>query len=333
MILQPAIVSLLLASALVTTMVLYAAFFGVRILRQWDISSGSDSQLALERRTYLISSLLAWAFVLQITSLFLLVYTADDLHSRFIGAMCAAGTLNVNGYGYPAFVLKIVVCILAGLWLLMNHADNRAYDYPLQRTKFILLLVIVPFAVAELVLQTAYFLAMQPNIITSCCGSLFSADAGSISGDLLAVPPGPMMVLLWATLATLLATGFVFLKKNRAGRLFSLFAVLAFPVGVAALLSFIALYFYELPSHHCPFCILKKEYGYVGYAFYTTLIGGVICGGGVGILQPFQRVKSLSRIIPDLTRHLAAAAMACYALFGLIAGWRIVTADLILGVL
>jgi len=41
-----------------------------------------------------------------------------------------------------------------------------------------------------------------------------------------------------------------------------------------AILSFISVYFYELPTHHCPFCILQKEYGYVGYPLYLTLFGG-----------------------------------------------------------
>lgn len=333
MIVQPAVVALLLSSGLVGAMVLYAAFFGVTILRQWDISSGSDRQLVLERRTYLISSLLVWVFMLQIISLFLFVYTAEDLHSRFVGAMCAAGTLNVNGYGYPAFVLNIITCILAGLWLLMNHADNRAYDYPLECKKFILLLVIVPFALAGSILQAGYFLAMRPNIITSCCGSLFSADKSSIPGDMAALPHGPMMAFSLVTLALLLIIGSVFLIKRKGGWLFAFCAFAAFPIGAASLLSFVSLYFYELPSHHCPFCILKKEYGYVGYVLYISLMGGIICGIGAGLLQPFRHIKSLALIIHTMTGHLAVFSMACYALFAAISIWKMATADLTLGVL
>ena len=44
--------------------------------------------------------------------------------------MCAAGTLNVNAYGYPALILKVVNAVLAGQWLILNHADNRVPDYP-----------------------------------------------------------------------------------------------------------------------------------------------------------------------------------------------------------
>ena len=31
--------------------------------------------------------------------------------------MCADGTLGVNGYGYPVLILKIINCLLAGVWL------------------------------------------------------------------------------------------------------------------------------------------------------------------------------------------------------------------------
>jgi hypothetical protein len=330
MILHPAIVALLLASGLVTFMVICAAFFGGRIIRHWDIASGSETQLALERSTYLISTLLGCACAFQIASLFLYVYTADDLHTRFVGAMCAAGSLNVNPYGYPTFILKIFNCILAGLWLILNYADNRGHDYPLVRKKFVLLLFIVPFVVSEAVLQTGYFMKLRPDVITSCCGSLFSSDQGSLSGDLAAIPPGPMMIAFITCLALVGAAGFHYMLTERGGLLFSLIAVAAFPVFTLSLVSFISLYFYELPTHHCPFCILQREYGYVGYLLYGCLLGGVVCGAGVGLLEPFRRIRSLVRIIPVISRKFALVSIACYLLFAAVAIWKILSANLAL---
>jgi hypothetical protein len=332
MIFHPAIVALLLTSGLVTLMVVYAAFFGVRILKNWDIASGSESQLTLERSTYLISTLLACAFAFQIISLFLFIYTADDLHTRFVGAMCAAGTLNVNPFGYPAFGLKIASCILGGLWLIMNYVDSRAHDYPLIRNKFILLLAIVPFAISETFFQTAYFLKLRPDIITSCCGSLFGSSRESLRGNLVALPAGPLMIAFYASLVLLTFTGFRFRVSGQGGPLFSLFAVTAFPVMALSLLSFISLYFYELPSHHCPFCILQREYGYVGYPLYGSLIGGAIFGGGVGLLLPFRRIRSLSGIVPDFSRKLALASVVLYLLFAAISIWKMATANLVLDI-
>ena len=149
MIFHPAIIALFMSSLLMGLMIIYAACYGIRILRNWDITSGSDLQLVLERRTYLISIILTYVFAFELLSLFLFVYTADHLHTLFIGAMCAAGTLKVNGYGYPTLIFKIGNFIEAGLWLIMNHADNQAYDYPLIKKKYLLLLIITPTILME----------------------------------------------------------------------------------------------------------------------------------------------------------------------------------------
>src|SRR4030067_3443835 len=167
MIFHPAILALLLASALINFMVLFAAYDAVRIWRRWDLASGSELQLGLERRTYLISVLVAYSFAFQLASLFLFIYAADHLHTLFVGAMCAAGTLYVNSYGYPTLILKVVNFLLAGLWLLLNYTDNKAYDYPLVKKKYLFLLGIAPFLLVEGILQTNYFLRLSPDVITS----------------------------------------------------------------------------------------------------------------------------------------------------------------------
>ncbi|HYS42763.1 MAG TPA: hypothetical protein VEM32_02180, partial [Geobacteraceae bacterium] len=198
MILHPAILALLVVSLLTSFMVLYAGWYGVRILLRWDIRSGSELQLSLERRTYLISTILSYVLAFQLLSLFLFIYTADHLHSLFAGAMCAAGTLNVNGFGYPLLITKVVNFLLASLWLIVNHADTRGYDYPLIKVKYALLLALAPLELLELFFQFGYFAGLHPDVITSCCGSLFSLEKPGIAGDLAGLPSGPMEVVFYA---------------------------------------------------------------------------------------------------------------------------------------
>lgn len=121
------------------------------------------------------------------------------------------------------------------------------------------------------------------------------------------------------------------LLKGRAGYLFSTAATVTFLIAAASVLSFICLYFYELPSHHCPFCLLQKEYGYIGYVLYLTLFGGAVAGLGVGVLMPFRKVGSLARIIPDLQRRLTLVTLLCYLLFTLIVVWKMIFSALKLG--
>jgi hypothetical protein len=53
-------------------------------------------------------------------------------------------------------------------------------------------------------------------------------------------------------------------------------------VGLAAVVSWLSPYVYELPTHHCPFCLLQREYRWVGYLLCGALLGGGLTGAGVG---------------------------------------------------
>jgi hypothetical protein len=322
MILHPAVLALLGAALMTSFMALYAGWYGLRILLKWDIRSGSELQLSLERRTYLVSTILSVTFAVQICSLFLYIYTADHLHGLFSGAMCAAGTLNANVFGYPVLFLKIVNFMLAGTWLIINHADSRGYDYPLIKAKYLLLLAIVPLLLLEASLLFGYFSGLHADVITSCCGSLFSLDKPGIAGDLASLPSGPMATAFYGGMAATFASGFYHYRTGRGGYLFSAVSCLTFAIAAASLVSFICLYFYELPAHHCPFCILQKEYGYVGYALYATLLGGGVGGLATGVLTPFRSRGSMARVIPPLQRRLTAATLLLYLLFTLIVSYR-----------
>jgi hypothetical protein len=333
MILHPAVVTLVLVSFLITGMSLSGAFFGIRIIGRWDLQSGSEEQLALERRTYLISTILSYLFVFEIGSLFLYIYTADSLHNLFVGAMCAAGALHVDPYGYPTLLLKILNVILAGLWLIINYADNRAFDYPLIRKKYVMLLILAPLITAEAVAQTLYFTQMKADVITSCCGSLFSPEGNSVSSDIAAVPAKAAMAGFSLSLGLTLLLGVIYRLKGKLGRLFSFASGLFFLTAGAAFISFISLYFYELPTHHCPFCVLQKEYGYIGYPLYATLFTGVVSGLGVGALMPFAGIGSLAGSLSLIQKRLTVVCLVAYLLFAGISIYRMVSTDFTLGLL
>jgi hypothetical protein len=330
MIFHPAIIGLFFSSILIGFMVLYCAFYGIQIVRRWDILSGSELQLSLERRTYLISTFLSYIFGFQLLSLFLFIFTADQLHPFFVGAMCAAGSLFANAYGYPVLLLKILNFFMAGLWLILNHADNQASDYPLIRKKYIFLLVLAPFILAEAALQAGYFLQLNPSIITSCCGTLFSAEGAGISPDIGALPGSVTKTMFFGSMTATLASGVYYCLKERGAWLFAVLSALNCVAALLSILSFISLYVYELPTHHCPFCLLQKEYGYIGYPLYLTLFAGSILGIGVGALMPFGNIRSLSETIPATQKRIALAAVVLFTLFAMIVVWKMISTDFIL---
>lgn len=330
MILHPAILALVAGAAVTALMIIGASWFGLQIIRRWDLSSGSELQLGLEKKTYLISTVMAYAFGFQIVSLFLFIHTADSLCSMFTGAMCAAGTLAVNSYGYPVFILKIVNFLFAGLWLIMNFTDNRSHDYPLIRKKYLLLLVIMPFVLAEAVLQAVYFFSLQADVITSCCGSLFSTEGKGTVQTFLSLPVNPVRILFFAAAACVAVTGLYLYITGKGAYLFSAASFVCFMVSALSLMLFISLYIYEIPTHHCPFCILKREYHFIGYLLYATLLGGAVAGIGTGMLQPFRKIPSLASVIPAIQKKLALVAVFSSAAFTCTSLYYMIFTDFIL---
>jgi hypothetical protein len=293
-------------------MTLYAAWYGVRIVFQWNIKSGSEKQVLLERRTYFTATIVKYFLVIQIASLFLLVYTADSIHTLFAGTMCAVGTFDVNRFGFPTVLLKLLTSILAGLWLIIDHADNSGFDYPLIRIKYGFLIFLAPIIVAENVLQWAYFSGLHPDIITSCCGSLFSPGGKGAAAEIAGLPVTPTLIVFFTALALTIGNGFLFILRARAGALFAALSGLTGAFSFVAIISALSVYIYELPSHHCPFCILQAEYHYIGYLLYGTILIGLICGVGVGILAPFRKIPSLTISLPIFRKHLAEVAVAAF---------------------
>lgn len=277
MILHPGILALIAGTFISFCMLLYGSAVAVVIIRQWDYTSSSARQLRLERQTYLISTLVSYVFGFYILAVFLFIFTIDDIHGLFVGAMCATGALNANPVGWLALLSKILLFFLAGFWLALNHIDQKAEDYPFVRRKYFLLLFILPIAAADGYLLVDYFGGLEPDIITSCCGSLFG-ESGGVASSLAALPHFPTMIIFFflSLLLLLLFLLTIFWRTNVLRLLLLIVAAVFLIVSMAAVISFISVYVYEMPTHHCPFDMLQHHYGYIGYPLYITLFTGVL---------------------------------------------------------
>lgn len=331
MFINPAIIGLTISSVLVSGVTIYSSIIGAVIIRSWNISSGSEQQLELERKTYLISTVLTFALGCELLSLLLFISNADNIYSLFTGAMCAAGTLNANSYGYPTLLSKIAVCLLAGIWLIVNHVDNQAPDYPLIKFKYAFLQLITATIILETVLQLNYFIALDPEIITSCCGTLFSGEAESLAGELAHLPPRAGIMAYSLALLLTLVSGAYFFWRGRGVLVFSLFNSLLFFISLTAIVSFISLYFYELPTHHCPFCLMQKEYHYAGYLLYLSLFSATIAGGGLAAISSFKETESLKLVLPRVQKKLCIFAMLGHTIFLTVCIYKVLFSDFRLG--
>jgi len=326
--LNPAILALLTVSAVVTLLMAMAAVFAVRVLQHWDIGSGSERQLRLERRTYLIATLVAFSFVAEIVSLLLFVYNAEAMHTQFVGAMCATGVLNANAWGWPALFLKIAAFFAGAVWLTLNRVDNQGWDYPLIRLKYGALLGIAPLVAAGAVVQARYFLDLQPDVITSCCGALFSPESAGVAGEVAGLAPRDAAIALVGSGVLVLGSGAWLYRRGTGGIAFAGAGAFAFVVALAAVVSLIALYVYEHPNHHCPFCILKPGHDHVGYWLYVPLFAATALALGAAVVAPWRRIASLAQVVPAETRRLTRLALLGFAVFYAVAAWAIAASNL-----
>ncbi|MCU0840635.1 MAG: hypothetical protein MUC79_02805 [Thiobacillaceae bacterium] len=315
MILQPAALALLFAASLNALLLGAAGLFALHLLARWRPEAGGEAQIGLERRTHLVSSVVALSLWPALPLLALFVHTADASAPFFTGAMCAVGSLKANAWGLPALGLMLAGFFLATAWLVLHRLDALGSDRPLIRAKYRLLLVLAPVALAQAALLWLYFLGLRPALITSCCGSLFGPAATGVAAQFAAMPEALARPLLFLALVATLGAGATYLYGGRLGKTFGLLAALHFPLALAAIVAFIAPYIYEQPNHHCPFCLLQAEHGHAGWVLYPLLFLGTAAGVGAG-LAAAARAGSLKAEAPRLAATLARLSVAALAAFG-----------------
>ena len=188
---------------------------------------------------------------------------------------------------------------------------------PFRRVRRPLLFLIFCWLLSDTILQTIFFTSLDPQVITSCCAVVFD-PTGSFSDN----PAGlfarfPTADLFFSIAALYLCTGFLPwpLGKRIFRLLYGLGAPVFFFFGLAALTSCISPYIYALPHHHCPFCILQKEYHFAGYFLYGFLLAGAVTGAGTVLIGMFRKKDSLKKAIPRVQRRLCWISMLSYGSF------------------
>jgi hypothetical protein len=329
MILHPGVLSLITGSIVVIIMMFYSSLLALKILKKWDINSSSSGQLSLERKTYLVSTIMNYALGFVILSMFLFIYTTDDIHRLFIGAMCATGSLNANPVGWKVLNTKIFIFFISLIWIAFNYIDQRAEDYPLVRTKYTILLFITPFIILDAYFQVKYFSGLKPNIITSCCGSLFSEEGSGLASSLLSFPIKPMIIIFYTAIGIFLLNSFLSLifQKSILKYISSILSLIVLVISFESIIAFISVYFYEIPTHHCPFDIIQKDYHFIGYPIYITLFSGVFFGMVTGMVEPFKKIASLNAVIHKSQKKWTVLSIILISIFTIICSWPIIFSD------
>jgi hypothetical protein len=316
---------LTLCSLIVLFLGLIASRTALRVLLHWNPASDSNQQIRLENETWLASTLVAYGLGFQIIMLVLFVLAADHYCQVIVGAMCATGALLANQWGIPTLIVKIGGVFLYGFWIVMHQIDIRSEHYPLVRVKYYYLLFLLPLLLADNLLQFFYIANLSPDIITSCCAVVFG-DSGSEGRNLLTgFDRQTTLIAYYGLTVCLLATSTLLIRhwQKVLAAVHGVLWLIFFSVAILSIITIFSSYIYAMPFHSCPFCILKPEYGYIGFAIYGTLIIATFSGISAPLVELFKNQKGLLGVVRNYQKQAVFLSLVLLIIFTLLSSFHL----------
>jgi len=255
----------LFVESLVFLLLVVALFHTIIILKNYQKNSTTEYQYKLEKRSYLVVTIISFALIVKIILLVFFTYTLNELSNIIPGAMCAAGVIKANTYGEKVLILKIIIIMLTLLWITLNQQDQISKNYPFFKQKMYFFVAIFILITVELSLEILFLTNISTQTPVLCCSTIYKAvdDTRALPFNLSILQLITLFYLLY-----LLLIIFAYLKKRVMLFTFCLFYIY---ITYYAVVYFFSTYVYELPTHKCPFCILQSDYYYIGYFIFTSL--------------------------------------------------------------
>ena len=272
------IIFLFIESILLITLFI-AIYFTSIILKKWEFYSTTSTQYKLEKKSYLVTVIIYFTLIVKLFLVPYFAYTIDILSAIVPGAMCGAGVISSNDYGESLLILKVILLFFISFWLIINKLDIQKKDFPYLKKKFLFFLIIAIFIIVEFILDILYFSNISTLSLATCCSAIYSSDS-----SLDPLPFGLNLKSLLILFYLLYIFTFISNIKQRP-YLSALLNISFLYISYYAILYFFGTYIYELPTHHCPFCMLQKDYNYIGYMIFITLFLGTFFGISNSILR------------------------------------------------
>ncbi len=258
-----------------------AFYFSLSIIKNWDFNKTTNKQYKLEKTSYLVILIISFTLIVKIVLFPYFAYSLDNLSNIVPGAMCAAGIVGANEFGQINLALKILILFFIGVWLIINSLDLKEKTYPYTKKKYFLYIFIFILSIIELFLDFSFLDNISTKEPVMCCSVIFGVNnTGTKIPFDLSISNLLIVFYLLYILTTILS-----LQKSSFLNLIINFMFLY--IGYYAVTYFFSTYIYQLPTHQCPFCMLQKEYYFIGYFIWGTLFLGTFFGVSSFILKTF----------------------------------------------
>ncbi len=309
MLINPEILTLYILNILFFIFMSLAFVMSFKIVLRWDSSATTELQYTLEKRSYLSATIIKYIFYIKIPLFLFFIFTLDKISFVLPGAMCGAGVVNASEYATPLLFLKVINLYLFAYWITLDSEDMKRESQPYLKQKFSLFLVFYLLFIIEIALETTMFLNIDIKSVVDCCGAIFSNNDDTYLSLVLSMPHSLLLSLFYGN--------FILMYLASRFSQVTLFAFLNLTfifISLISLVSFFGTYIYELPTHHCPFCLLQQDYNYVGYLLYGVLFIGTFRGLVIGFIELRKNERENSYRISLFFNSLFLVIVSSYTL-------------------
>lgn len=151
-------------------------------LHAWGIArssrgAGFEEAYALEKRYYLLSTVVGVIVVSRMMALGLYWAVLETLIPLIPGAMCMWGVLQAGSpYSWIDTVMKPLVLYVYGAWLVLDSINRRVSSAPLTGTLSRGFLFLLPFLLVDAGTDLAFFAQLVP-VSVPCCTVFFTPES------------------------------------------------------------------------------------------------------------------------------------------------------------
>lgn len=277
------IIVFLFIEIILVILMLISEFSVIKILRKWDFGVTTSLQYSLEKRNYLVNTIINFTIISKIVLFIFFVKSLDELRHVVPGAMCVAGVIGANDYGNILLLFKIFIVFLLAIWLIINRLDLESKRFLYIKNKYYLFNFLLVLVLIELILEILFFSDIPLKVPVFCCSTMFKFDQIPFDLEQYWIP-----LIFYISFFTVLISNYY--KKIVLSFISN---ILFLFISYYALTYFFGIYIYVLPNHQCPFCILQSEYYFIGYFLWIFLFLAVFFGISSYIVESIINIKIL----------------------------------------
>jgi hypothetical protein len=309
-----------------------AATTAQRVLRHFDVRRATEGQLALERQMELAATFARVAGVVQVVTLAVSVLAADRLSRGVRGAMCAYGVFTAHEWGFRSLLATALVALAAGVLTQLYAFDARVRSLDLVRPLALATCVMAPLSLLDLAATAKFLLGLDLSVVASCCSVQLDPVASAGGG----FAGGPRVLVTGLAVAgAVLAAGAALIASRRPTRrnvvVAGAISVAVLPVAFAATVLEVAPHAFEIPTHVCPFCLLKPQAFAIGYPLYGALFLAVVAAASAAASALLSRGEAARAALADFSRDRLRAGAALWALSFVVAAFPVIRFAVVAG--